>query len=383
MISVIFSRGSLFLMNNKYGVRLLSILLLSKILLVAHYFFCFYILGHSDIDFLQKLQFGDSHWYLSIANDGYLSAPRDFILHNPTNLPFFPLLPLCIYVLKYFQLSELSIIIFNQILSWASLWLLFSYLRKRYDGKTSFHACIFFIFSTEQIYFLSIYTESLFLFLLLCLLNLSERRQYFLASIAGGLLSATRFIGFLSFYLIIYQQYLDYRQKSKVITKTELLKMLINIMMCLSGLCYFMLFLHYHTNDFLAFYHAQAIWGRKTVVDIMHTLPFHPVHTIKDMIHGSALDGLMLILLIPMVIKLYINNRKLELLMLVIFVGPSLATFNTISLTRFIFILPATYLYFAEIIANKSLRTKTISFISLWMLSNYAWYLVFCCGGLI
>jgi Gpi18-like mannosyltransferase len=82
---------------------------------------------------------------------------------------------------------------------------MYIYVNKIYGNKIAWYATTLFIFSTEQIYFLSVYTESVFIFLLLLFLILIQNNKYFLSSVVVGILSATKFVGFLLILIIVYQ----------------------------------------------------------------------------------------------------------------------------------------------------------------------------------
>jgi hypothetical protein len=100
------------------------------------------------------------------------------------------------------------------------------------------------------------------------------------------------------------------------------------------------------------------------------------------MIHGSMLDGLSGILIWFLFIGLYMAKDRINLLVLLLLIAPALATFNTISLTRFIFAIPATYIYFANFMTKNLISYKVIIIITL-ILSFYVWFLVFVHGGMI
>jgi hypothetical protein len=63
-------------------------------------------------------------------------------------------------------------------------------------------------------------------------------------------------------------------------------------------------------------------------------------------------------------------------------IGPAMATFNTLSLTRFIFAIPAPYIYFADLMIKKKIARNIIITITI-ILSIYVWWLVFVYGGMI
>ncbi len=369
--------------NIPVSARIFILLIFSKLLIALEYISLKYC-GLVNDTLINKLSFGDSHWYLSIAKDGYLVADVNYILHNATNLPFFPMLPIVIKFFSIFFSSNIAIIIFNQVLSWISVFMMYKYVNKTYSNKIALYAITLFIFSTEQIYFLSVYTESIFIFLLLLFLILIQNNRYFLSSIVVCMLSATKFVGFLLVLIIAYQ-YLTNCLNNKNMNQlkiSQILTLLIYMLVGVSGLLMFMGFLYYKCNDYLAFYHAQAIWGRKTVVDVITSLPQHPIKTFADMIHGSMLDGLSGVLIWFLFVGLYMVKDRINLLVLLLLIGPALATFNTISLTRFIFAIPATYIYFANFMAKNSIIYSIIISITL-ILSFYVWFLVFVYGGMI
>lgn len=204
----------------------------------------------------------DCNYYKSIIYSGYQlhANPIDGgPVSGQANWAFFPLLPIISKGLIYLFHSELSVIVFNQLLLLVSLFLIYDYAKRKISLDIAVVSSLFLAISSENIYFMSIYTESLFLFLSLVILFYLERRMYFLACITCGVLSAVRFPGFLAVILIIYYLWSDGKIK---INNFINLKLPIYFLISILGLLSYMIYLHYHVGDSLAFYHIQKAWGR-------------------------------------------------------------------------------------------------------------------------
>lgn len=145
----------------------------------------------------------DGVHYLSIAKNGYFEFQQ----------AFFPLYPLLIralskvmngnYVLAGMVISSLSLL--------GTLVLLWRLIEKE---KLAKWAIIFMLFSPTSFYFGSIYTESLFLLLILASFFSLKHKKWLLYMIFASLASATRLVGVFLFFPLGLFTYMVYLKKT-------------------------------------------------------------------------------------------------------------------------------------------------------------------------
>jgi hypothetical protein len=102
-----------------------------------------------------------------------------------------------------------------------------------------------------------VFSESLFLMLVLMCFYYSKKQVWLFVGLLGFLISLTRPIGFLTFIPILYE-YL----KSKDFKLNKIKLNIAYLSLFPIGLLVFSLYNYHLTGDFLAFYHAEAAWGR-------------------------------------------------------------------------------------------------------------------------
>ncbi len=134
-----------------------------------------------------------AHWdslnYITIANSGYSSTD----LAN-----FFPLYPLLIHVLSYLTGSPLYA---GVIISWLCLiGIIYFYMQIigllfKDDLNGRFKAAILLLLFPTAIFFLAVYTESLFAMLALGSIYFTLKKSYWLAGLLAAFMSATHITG--------------------------------------------------------------------------------------------------------------------------------------------------------------------------------------------
>jgi len=141
----------------------------------------------------------DGFYYAKIARDGYQHLQQAFF-------PFYPKL------IKFFQPLFGNFIIAGIFLSSAcfllALWLLARLLRKEGEEEATIRRTLLFLtlFPTS-FYFVSVYTESLFLFLVLLTFWWAREKRWWLAGFTAGLASYTRLVGIFLFPALLYEYY--------------------------------------------------------------------------------------------------------------------------------------------------------------------------------
>lgn len=174
----------------------------------------------------------DGEHYLSIAQRGYGFGEQ----------AFFPLYPLLIRILGGGIWAGLII---SNVSFLVALFGFYNLVRLDFSAKISKLALVLLLIFPTSFYFGSVYTESLFLALVVWSFYSARRRRWFLASISGMFASATRVIGILLLPVL-------------AIKKRSFWLLLIPF-----GLMAYMIFLRQTTGDPLKFLHALPSFGEQ------------------------------------------------------------------------------------------------------------------------
>lgn len=279
------------------------------------------LLGHSS--FLSNFNHWDSGWYLSIARDGY-SSSTDYTVYQ--NYVFFPLYPLLIKIVH--QISGISLEVSGVLLSNFFFLLALYYfhelmLEYNFGIVKSRLGTLLLAFSPANIYFVSIYTESLFLVLSIMAILFAYRDQWIKASLSGFLLAASRPNGVLIILpiLLILKQTFHLKKKWQISH--------ISLILIPFGLFIYMFYLHKHVGNYLAFKEAEIAWGRTG----WHLHTFW--RQFKNFINHNN-NIYFLILLIPPCYLLYKNKFYAELLLITVMIIPAIFSALSESLARYI-----------------------------------------------
>ncbi len=148
----------------------------------------------------------DGVHYLSIAESGYQD--------NERFLPAFPLLIRFFVSLfgggePYSAIYFFTAIGIVHLLFLVSLVLLYKLIRMDFSEKIAFASVIFLLLFPTSFFFVSIYSESLFLFLTLLSFYCAYKRQWLGAGIAGMFMSATRIVGVSILPAMLYEYYIQ------------------------------------------------------------------------------------------------------------------------------------------------------------------------------
>lgn len=209
----------------------------------------------------------DCEWYASIYNDGYSTDIGDEGQPTRANWAFFPAYPLLVAVVgKPLGLSApLAGFLVSTLLTYlAALAALPLFGGRRFIYWLwvvgLFAGPFSFLFS-------ALYTESLFVLLTLLTLVALQERNFLGAGLWAAALSATRVTGVVMTLCIVVQMLHDHLREGGTLLDwpARLLRepqLLVAMALAPLGLALFMIYLHLHTGDALAFVHIQRGWDR-------------------------------------------------------------------------------------------------------------------------
>lgn len=206
----------------------------------------------------------DSGWYLDIVTTGYdrvAGAPE-----GQLNVAFFPLYPLLVWGVSQLvgNVALAGILVSNGSFLGA-LWLMMVYGLERWGEGQSRMAVLAMSFYPNSFIFSSMYTESLFVLLLIACMLLAHRGRWVGACLCGALLSATRVPGIMVGAPLLWmwwQQYKLGRAGWRQFAWLGVVPL---------GLVSFSVYLWLHTGDPLAFMGIQEQFGR------ISQTPFHAI----------------------------------------------------------------------------------------------------------
>lgn len=207
----------------------------------------------------------DGVHYLSIATNGYITEAR-----------FFPLLPVLILLLSVgnflFPLTYILALVLPNIFFVLGLSIFYKLLRLDHSEKISFETITYVLIFPTAFFFVSVYTESLFLMLSVLSFYLARKGDWLGAVIAGSLLVFTRFVGI----FIIPALIIEYFLQNKKFKIKNMLNVAGIIFITPLGLIFYSLFNYQKWGDFLYFLNAHGELGNSRSAESL----IFPVQTI-------------------------------------------------------------------------------------------------------
>ncbi len=239
----------------------------------------------------------DGVHYLTIAKEGYLQT--DFIQ------AFFPLYPFVLIrgvslLFPFVNLLGIGLLLSN-FSFFGFLLVSFDLIAKRYSRKTAWFFLAAILLSPWSVFLASVYTESLFLLLLVLCFWFADKKLWWAAGISAALLSATRIVGVFIVPALLIELFVSYISQTSVILDAKLpkkqhgsrgsrffvhtftqwslvwsqlmrkktllsfiqkeLKNIAFIVAGVTGLLAYMLYLQIHFGDPLHFFHVQSSFG--------------------------------------------------------------------------------------------------------------------------
>jgi hypothetical protein len=217
----------------------------------------------------------DCSWYLSIVDAGYhLQGVTEPTVYGQANWAFFPLYPaLSAAASAVTGLSpRLGLLVVSNVAFAGLLLVAVLYWRRTRGGdeRTTLLVLLVICAWPYGFYFSSGYTEALFGLLLLGILLLMRTGRPLTAAILAALLSATRPTGIVIVAIIVIAHAWPVLQATTLRTRRawcaadglRLIEAVAFASVGAVGLSVYMLFLHLHLGDALAFKNVQIAWAR-------------------------------------------------------------------------------------------------------------------------
>jgi hypothetical protein len=206
---------------------------------------------------VEKLCSWDCGWFKSIVSGGYDIEPHGHIKQDAANWGFFPLFPLSAKILFSFAgvSLDMALIATGKLFFLTAIFSFILFAKAWSPQCSPWIAGAVVAFSPYSIYGNAGYSESLFLTLTCLSLYFLKKDRYVLSGILGGFCSGTRIVGGavgFSYLVRIIRRWPHLRDKITVLFALCLIP---------AGLAAYMLYLHFHMGDALAFAHVHVAWN--------------------------------------------------------------------------------------------------------------------------
>ncbi len=170
---------------------------------------------------------------------------------------------------KIFSSSNaVALIAVNKVFFFVTIFAFILFCKKYLPDATLVVTGAVVTFNPYAIYANAGYTETLFLFLTCVCFYFLHQKKYFYLGAWGFFLSAIKVVGIVmlaSYIVTVFKMFWRDKLQQKI-------KMIVAGVMLSSGLLSFMIFLHFHTGDALAFVHASKAWGRVISSPILNVI---------------------------------------------------------------------------------------------------------------
>ena len=196
----------------------------------------------------------DGEHYLSIAYQGY----------QPLTYFYFPAYPLTIYFVAQllggsFRSLAVSGLLISNISFFIALIGFWKLIMLDYKKDIARLAVLLLLVFPTSFYFGSVYTESLFLALVVWSFYFARKGKWVLAGLLGAALTATRVVGLALIPALLVEAYLQKRENKKL----NLSPAIMGILFSALGIFAYMTYLNQVTGDPLEFFHNVSIFGQQ------------------------------------------------------------------------------------------------------------------------
>lgn len=350
--------------NYNVVIIILSLVIISRLFMYLLYIFGDGIFFTGRGPFFDAFNIWDAGWYRSIIENGY-NTNFNVNQDGQANWAFFPLYPIIIKIIHLIIPININVLgtVISTIFFCGELVVCYLYISEtRGNNREGLFFAVIMTFGVYSFYFSLLYTESLYLFLLITSLYFLHKKNYILVGIFGAFLSATRNMGVMLVFAVAVQYTYDYFKANKSIRKflVNTLKdsnLILGISLIPLGLFSFMMYLWKLVGDPMAFSNVQIAWEKKIT---------NPIHLLSNVLSDKGKAAFIYLLMwiifaIICVIWLMIHKRYAEAILGVIFISIPIST-GLASLPRYIIGSLVYSLAFSDMIfaLNKRIFTRFV-----------------------
>ncbi|MEM2916222.1 MAG: hypothetical protein QXT19_02605 [Candidatus Woesearchaeota archaeon] len=213
----------------------------------------------------------DTEWFMRVATEGYSTQ----LYGGYASYGFFPLYPMLMrFFGGFFGSNYVAGLMISNISLFVACYYLYE-LVKMDDGEETAMRSIWYFFIFPSAFILSgVFSEALFLALLLACFYYARKSRWVLVGILGFFLSICRYIGFIAVLPLFFEYLKEKNFKLRGIKPDVLFLLLLP-----AGFLIYMFFLYHLTGDPLAYFHAQKSgWGFEVSNPLGHlfSMPEYP-----------------------------------------------------------------------------------------------------------
>jgi len=221
-----------------------------------------YGIGKNPMDISPWIRW-DSVYYLFIANNGY-----NYDQNARSVTAFFPLYPMIInFFSNLFNIeSSTAAVIISSFFCLLTCVYIYKLAKlNTFDDTIAKRVVLYLLIFPTAIFLITVYNESLFIFLAVASFYYAQKQKWFLSGIFGFFASLTRIQGVILFVALLIE-YLDQRKFDFRKIKPDILSLLF----IPAGIGSFMIYLHIKFGNALLFLSEQQKWGRSTMPKIQN-----------------------------------------------------------------------------------------------------------------
>lgn len=185
----------------------------------------------------------DGIHYLNIAGYGYTNQAR-----------FFPLFPLILKTTSVYLGISIALV---TIIFFFALYFFKKLITLDFSSQIATQSLIYLLLFPTSFFFVSIYSEGLFLLLVLLVFYFARKKMWFISILCAGLLMTTRFVGIAILPALLYEFITNEKIKAK---------RLVLFLTTPLGLILYSLFNYYKWHNFFYFIQAQGELGNNRTV---------------------------------------------------------------------------------------------------------------------
>ncbi len=295
----------------------------------------------------------DTGWYLSIVEHGYQALPQTQAAGEiaRSNHAFFPAYPLLVRaVAAAVGHPLLAGVLVSNLCFLGALILLHGLVRERVSAPIASSVVLIAAFFPGSYVYSSMYTESLFLLLLLGCFHYALRGRWLMVGLLGAALTATRLVGIVVA-LPMAMIYLERHGLQSLRTLRTWLR-LSSLSLFALGLVIYMVLLYQVVGDPWYFLEVQAGWGRvfQNPLTVLLTPLWHPTYyNIFQALFGIA----SLAALLPLVRRRLFPELVLALLFIGIPLSSGIPYAPLASLARYILVVYPVFIGLALLVKDR------------------------------
>lgn len=322
----------------------------------------------------------DGVHYLNIARYGYGG------IHTQFTQAFFPLYPILIRFLEKLTGDYLSSgLLISHLSILGALYFLQKLIRLDFPIKTAGGTIWLLLLFPTAFFFVSVYTESLFLFLAVSSFYFARKGNFLLASLLAAGASATRVVGIFLLPVLLWEYWqANGKSMKRMFTVSGLVPWISTL-----GLLGYMNFLNKTLGDALYFIHVQPMVGAGRVISkviLLHQVFYRYLKMVIFVDHKSvtfsvvALELVVGILFLLLIFRTFKLRFSYGIYSLAVYLLPTL-TGTFLSLPRFVLVIFPAFIVLQQFLSKQPRLRKL--FVILCLLAQIYYLTLFATGNFV